>query len=40
MALVVRNVFGVAWWLAYLGVVLNAACDDWVDGELSLLIQG
>lgn len=23
---------------AYLGVVLDTACDDWVDGELSLLL--
>jgi hypothetical protein len=25
--------------VAYLSIVLYAACDDWVDGELSLFVQ-
>jgi len=33
-----RNMAQRAWWRAYLGIVLYAACDDWVDGEFSLFV--
>jgi len=37
--LVSRNGADGAWWCAYLGIVLYAACDDGVDGEFSLFVQ-